>query len=163
MKKALFLDRDGIINTELGDYIMRFEDFEIHPPLIPFLKEAKSRGFLTIIITNQGGIAKELYGHDLVAQCHSFLQAELSKENLDFNAIYYCPHHPQSGNCLCRKPSGLLIEKAIARFELDKSQCLMIGDKQRDVDAAQHAGISGYLLPPNPDFDSLLNCLNHHA
>ena len=163
MKKAVFLDRDGIVNTELGDYIMNFAQFEIHQPLIPFLKEVKRRGYLTIIITNQGGIAKKLYGHELVKQCHDFLQAELAKDHLEFDAIYYCPHHPQSGECLCRKPSGLLIEKAIARFELDKSQCLMIGDKQRDVDAAHLAGISGYLLPPNPDLSSLLNCLPNHA
>jgi D-glycero-D-manno-heptose 1,7-bisphosphate phosphatase len=163
MRKAVFLDRDGIINTELGDYIMNFGEFEIHQPLIPFLKEVKKRGYLTIIITNQGGIAKQLYGHDLVDQCHQYLQQVLSADNLAFDAIYYCPHHPQSGACLCRKPAGLLIEKAIARFQLDKSQCLMIGDKQRDVDAANAAGISGFLLPPNPDVESLLNCLNHHA
>ncbi len=163
MRKAVFLDRDGIINTELGDYLMNFGEFEIHPPLIPFLKEVKKRGYLTVVITNQGGIAKKLYGHDLVDKCHQYLQQVLAAEDLAFDAIYYCPHHPQSGECLCRKPSGLLIEKAIARFQLDKGQCLMIGDKQRDVDAAHAAGISGYLLPPNPDFESLLNCLNHHA
>jgi D-glycero-D-manno-heptose 1,7-bisphosphate phosphatase len=163
MRKAVFLDRDGIINTELGDYIMNFGEFEIHPPLIPFLKEVKKRGYLTIVITNQGGIAKKLYGHDLVEQCHQYLQQVLTADDLAFDAIYYCPHHPQSGACLCRKPAGLLIEKAIASFQLEKSQCLMIGDKQRDVDAAHAAGISGYLLPPNPDVELLLNCLNHHA
>lgn len=163
MRKAVFFDRDGIVNTELGDYIMCFEDFEIHQPLIPFLKEVKRRGFLTIIITNQGGIAKGLYGHDLVNECHRFMQQELGREGLAFDAIYYCPHHPEGGNCLCRKPSGLLIEKAIARFSLDKTACFMLGDKKRDVEAAHSAGIAGYLFPPNPDTESLMNILAHHV
>ncbi len=160
MKKALFVDRDGIVNTELGDYILSLDEFTVHPPFIPFLREAIRRGYEAVIITNQGGIAKGRYGHSLVAECHRVLWEILAKEGLSIREAYYCPHHPEGGNCLCRKPSGLLIEKAVARFGYDKSQSLMIGDKQRDVDAAIDAGIRGYLLPPNPTFEALLSCLS---
>lgn len=158
-QKAVFLDRDGIVNRELGDYIMRYEEFELLPELIPFLYEVKRRGFLTIIITNQGGIAKGLYNHDLVNACHEFMIDELKGHHLGFDAIYYCPHHPDFGNCLCRKPASLLIEKAIGRFNLDPAACLMIGDKERDVQAANGAGVKGFQLPANPSLDQLLSCL----
>ena len=79
MSKAVFLDRDGIVNKELGDYILRYEEFEILPELIPFLFEVKRRGYKIIIITNQAGIAKGLYNHDLVEACHDFLKEELDE------------------------------------------------------------------------------------
>lgn len=159
MKKAVFLDRDGIVNKELGDYILSLDEFTIHPPFIEFLKVVLQKGYEAVIITNQGGIAKGRYGHSLVEACHKVLWEVLEKEGLSIREAYYCPHHPEGGNCLCRKPSGLMIEKAIARFGYDKSQSLMIGDKQRDVDAALDAGIRGYLLPANPSIDVLLSCL----
>jgi len=159
MKKAVFLDRDGIVNRELGDYIMTFEEFQILPELLPFLYEVKKRGYLLIMITNQGGIAKKLYGHELVNKCHDFLKEELDGHSLGFDEIYYCPHHPESGNCLCRKPGSLLLEKAVARFGLDPSKSLMIGDKVRDVEAAAGAGVKGFLVPSNPSLEQLMNCL----
>lgn len=158
--KAVFLDRDGVVNRELGDYILRYEEFDILPELIPFLYEVKQRGYKVIIITNQAGIAKGLYDHTLVDACHTFLIEELAGHGLQIDEIYYCPHHPDFGNCLCRKPKSLLIEKALARFELDPSVSLMIGDKPRDVEAANGAGVRGFLVPPNPTLDQLLECLN---
>jgi D-glycero-D-manno-heptose 1,7-bisphosphate phosphatase len=159
MKKAVFLDRDGIVNKELGDYILSLEEFTIHPPFIDFLRIILQMGYEAVIITNQGGIAKGRYGHSLVEACHKVLWETIEKEGLSIREAYYCPHHPEGGNCLCRKPSGLMIEKAIARFGYDKSQSIMIGDKQRDVDAALDAGIRGYLLPANPSIEALLSCL----
>jgi D-glycero-D-manno-heptose 1,7-bisphosphate phosphatase len=159
MKKAVFLDRDGIVNREIGDYIKRYEEFELLPELFPFLYEVKKRGYLTVIITNQAGIAKGLYGHELVHACHDFMQEELSGHGLAFDAIYYCPHHPDFGQCLCRKPQSLLVEKAIGRFGLDPEKCFMIGDKDRDVQAAQGAGVKGFKLPANPTIEELMSCL----
>ena len=78
---------------------------------------------------------------------------------LSFLEIYYCVHHPDYGKCLCRKPQGIFIEKAIARFKIDKNKSFMLGDNQRDVDAATSAGIKGILLPPNPTLNQLLACL----
>ncbi len=158
-RKAVFLDRDGIVNREIGDYIQRFEEFELLPELIPFLYEVKKRDYLCIIITNQAGIAKGLYNHDLVKACHDFMNEELSGHNLAFDEIYYCPHHPDFGSCLCRKPQSLLVQKAIGKFGLNPELSLMIGDKDRDVLAAEGAGVRGYKLPANPTLNQLLACL----
>ena len=159
MRKVIFLDRDGIVNKELGDYILNFESFEIHPPLISFLQKAKSQGYEFVIVTNQAGIAKGLYTSQLVEDCHLYLESHLMGLGLSFLEIYYCVHHPDYGKCLCRKPQGIFIEKAIARFKIDKNKSFMLGDKQRDVDAANSAGIKGILLPPNPTLNQLLACL----
>jgi len=161
MKKAVFLDRDGIINREIGDYIMSIEEFELLPEIIPFMHEAKKRGFMAIVITNQAGIAKSLYSHDLVDKCHAFMAEELAGHDLHFDEIYYCQHHPDFGECLCRKPKSILIEKAIARFQLDPLACFMIGDKERDVQAANAAGVKGFQLPSNPDLNKLMACFEN--
>jgi len=158
MKKAVFFDRDGVVNRELGDYIMTIEEFELLPEVIPFMLEAKKRGYMAIVITNQAGIAKGLYGHELVAKCHEFMTEELAGHKLGFDEIYYCPHHPDFGECLCRKPKSLFIEKAVARFNLDPEKCFMIGDKERDVLAANGAGVKGFQLRSNPSVDELMAC-----
>ncbi|MBX7203270.1 MAG: HAD-IIIA family hydrolase [Bacteroidia bacterium] len=157
--KALFLDRDGIVNREIGRYILNINEFELLPALVPFLQVAANKGYRFVLITNQAGIAKGLYGHDLVNKCHQQLSDELTKHGLRFAAMYYCPHFPEFGECLCRKPGSLMIEKALARFGFDAGSSLMIGDKQRDVDAAEAVGVPACLLPSNPDLSTLLACL----
>lgn len=157
--KVIFLDRDGIVNTELGDYVMNMEDFEIHQPVIPFLKKATEMGFSVVIITNQAGIAKSLYDHDLVNEQHELVKQVFIKEGINLLAAYYCPHHPDFGECLCRKPKSLLIEKAIARFGIDKQSSLMIGDKLRDVEAANGAGVKGFQVESNPSYETLIGLL----
>lgn len=158
--KAVFLDRDGIINRELGRYVLNLGEFEVLPNLIPFMQEARRRGFLLIVISNQGGIGRGLYTKQFVELCHQKLSQQLQPHQLNFDEIYYCPHYPDQSHCLCRKPDSLLIEKALARFRLDPDLCLMIGDKQRDVEAAQAAGVKGFLVSSNPELQSLLDCLN---
>lgn len=157
--KVIFLDRDGIVNTELGDYVMNMEDFEIHQPIIPFLKEATKMGFSVVIITNQAGIAKGLYGHDLVKEQHDLVKNLFNNKGIHLLEAYYCPHHPDFGECLCRKPKSLLIEKAIARFGIDRQSSLMIGDKLRDVEAANGAGVKGYQVESNPSFETLMSLI----
>jgi len=82
MKKAVFFDRDGIVNRELGDYVMQFHDFELHEPIIPFLEEVKKHGFLTIIITNQGGIARGFYTMHLLKLATTIYNNSLALKNL---------------------------------------------------------------------------------
>lgn len=159
MKKAVFLDRDGIVNRELGHYVQHEEDFTILPEIIPFIENAMSLGYLIVIVTNQAGIAKGLYTKEFVEQCTNRIKLSLAAHNLQIEELYYCPHFPESGECLCRKPGSLLIEKAIARFEIDPSQSIMIGDRERDVLAAEAAGVKGFLLPSNPTLEQLLACL----
>jgi D-glycero-D-manno-heptose 1,7-bisphosphate phosphatase len=149
MNKAVFLDRDGVINIDIKDYTYRLEDFKIIDGVIEAMKIFSEKGYLLIVITNQGGIAKRLYGHQQVAVLHGHLETILSKENILLTDIYYCPHHPVTGNCICRKPDSLLLEKAIARYEIDPSLSYFIGDRERDVIAGEKAGVHTIMIETN--------------
>ena len=148
MNKAIFLDRDGVINVERG-YTHRLEDFVILPDLIETLQLFLKKGYLLIVISNQSGIAKELYKQEEVEVLHKYLVEELSKNNITLSEIYYCVHHPDVSKCICRKPDSLFVEKALARFDIDASKSYFIGDKERDVEAAAKAGVKGVLIESN--------------
>ncbi|MCW3101721.1 MAG: histidinol-phosphate phosphatase family protein [Bacteroidetes bacterium] len=148
MNKAIFLDRDGVINTERG-YTHRLADFVILPDLYENLKLYLKKGYLLIVISNQSGIAKGLYTQAEVEVIHSFLTNELVKNGIQLSEIYYCVHHPDVSRCICRKPDSLFVEKALARFNIDPSKSYFIGDKDRDVEAAEKAGVKGILIEAN--------------
>jgi len=148
MNKAIFLDRDGVINTERG-YTHRLDDFVILPDLYENLKLYLKKGYLLIVISNQSGIAKGLYTQAEVEVIHSFLTNELVKNGIQLSEIYYCVHHPDVSRCICRKPDSLFVEKALARFNIDPSKSYFIGDKDRDVEAAEKAGVKGILIEAN--------------
>ncbi|HVA98830.1 MAG TPA: HAD family hydrolase [Bacteroidia bacterium] len=147
--KAVFLDRDGVLNREKGDYIYTPEAFEILPEVSETLQFWQEKKYIFIVITNQGGISKGIYGHREVNKLHEILINKLSEKNIFIHEIYYCPHHPDQTKCICRKPDSLLIEKAIARFDIDTSQSYFIGDKLRDIEAAEKAGVKGILIEAN--------------
>ena len=149
MRKALFLDRDGVLNRERGDYTFNVEDFEVLPDVAEALKLAKSKGFLLIVISNQGGIAKEIFTQERVEKLHGILLHQLMKNGVEIDEVYYCPHHNDIGKCICRKPNSGMLEKAMARFQIDKNASVMIGDSERDVLAAQNAGVRGILINSN--------------
>lgn len=149
MRKALFLDRDGVLNRERGDYTFSVEDFEVLPDVAEALNLAQKKGYLLIVISNQGGIAKGIFDQERVEQLHAMMIAELAKANIHFDEIYYCRHHNDVGKCLCRKPHSLMLEKAITRFNVDVALSVMIGDSQRDVDAAAKVGVRGLLIASN--------------
>src|SRR5690606_27650776 len=103
--KAVFLDRDGVLNRELGDYVCKFEDFEVLEHNFKPLKELTDRGYLLLIATNQGGLAKGWYTEETLDKMHHHLKNEYSKYGVTFTDVYYCPHHPNfTGECDCRKP-----------------------------------------------------------
>lgn len=156
MNKAIFLDRDGVINRERG-FTYRLEDFEILPGLIDVLKEFRKRGYLIIVISNQSGIAKGLYKQSDVEILHDHLTKTLKKENLVFDEIYYCVHHPDVSKCICRKPDSLFVEKAIARFNIDPRLSFFIGDKDRDIEAAHKAGVKGLLIEANSPLSDIMH------
>lgn len=146
---ALFLDRDGVINRERGEHTWREADFEVLPDVAEAIRRTRSAGMLVVVITNQSGIGLGLYTHDHVARLHALLRGTLAHQGADLTAIYYCPHHPSKGKCLCRKPGGLLLERAMARYGIDPARSVMVGDRERDVQAAESAGVRGKLVPPN--------------
>lgn len=157
MRKVVFLDRDGVINNNLLYYTYRCEDFKINHGVIEALKSLSEKGFKFIIITNQSGISKGIYTKKEVENVHEFLLHELKKHNLSVLEIYYCTHHNDVEACLCRKPSPLLIEKAIARFQIDTKHSYFIGDQQRDVETALAANIAPILIEPNSDLRNILD------
>ena len=152
---VLFLDRDGIINVERGEYTYRKQDFSFTTNLIEFLLKFKERGFRIIVITNQGGIDKGLYAKSDVQILHSWMEKEFKSRGIELLEIYYCPHHDSIQNCLCRKPKSLLFEKCVARFGIDPTTSIMLGDNQRDIDAAAKIGIKGFLIESNPDWENV--------
>ena len=140
MNKAVFLDRDGVINKEIG-YVFRTEDFVLTDDIIPTLLKLQAAGFLFVVITNQSGIAKELYTHEDVKKVHAYMLSLLSAKGIKIAEIYYCCHHPDVEPCICRKPDSLFVEKGLARFNIDAKKSYFIGDKERDTEAAEKAGV----------------------
>ena len=157
MKKVVFLDRDGVINKDRKDYTWRIADFDILPNVIQGCRRLQELGYDIILITNQGGIAKGLYNHEDVDKLHQHMLHIFQNAGVSILEIYYCPHHTDYGKCLCRKPGSLLVEKAIARFEIERNESFFIGDMERDIQAAHRAGIKGHLVKTNSDFISNLN------
>lgn len=161
MNKAVFLDRDGVLNRELGDYVCTVEDFEVLEHNFKPLKELQDRGYTLIVITNQGGVAKGWYSEDTLAAMHSHLKARYSEYGIHLTEIYYCRHHPlYNGNCMCRKPGSLMLEKAIARFDIDKTKSYFIGDRERDVIAGEAAGVTGILIDSDQPLSEVLHLIN---
>lgn len=141
--KAIFLDRDGVLNEERGDYTWRTEDFILVEGVVETLKELKESGFKLIVITNQAGIAKGLYSRQDMNECHAKFQ---KKSGNLIDKFYYAPGHPTVSESLSRKPDSLMFEKAIAKYEIDPSVSWMIGDKERDLIPAKRLGIRTILL-----------------
>ena len=159
MNKAVFLDRDGIINIERGDYTWRIEDFKFNESIFEFLKTLQKKGYLFIIITNQGGISKKLFTHNDVIKLHEFMLNKFSDNDINITDLYYCPHHSNIEKCLCRKPNSLMIEKAIARYNIDIKQSYFIGDSRRDFLAGEKAGVKAIQVKKNSDLNEILQTI----
>ena len=151
LSKAIFLDRDGVINHDPGDYTKSIEEFTLLPTALDALKELHFHGYKLILITNQGGIAKGLYSHEDVNTIHAHFKSKCAEKGIEITDIFYSPHHPDFGESLTRKPGGLMIEKACAKHRFDPAQSWMIGDKARDIEAGETAGVSGLQIPVNGD------------
>jgi D-glycero-D-manno-heptose 1,7-bisphosphate phosphatase len=146
--KCVFLDRDGVLNEDLSDYLHKLDELIIPEGVPEGLKLLKEAGFLLIVITNQAGIAKGMYGPEAVYAIHEKMQ-EVSGHVLD--DLYFAPSHPEfTGKSLSRKPDSLMLEKAIAKYNIDTSQSWMIGDRARDMEAGHKAGLKTiHIIPEN--------------
>jgi D-glycero-D-manno-heptose 1,7-bisphosphate phosphatase len=157
MNKAVFLDRDGVINRKgSGYYIFREEEFLLNRGVTDSLKYFISKGYLLIIITNQGGIARGIYTKSHVDKLHNYMAQQLKAFNIELTDIYYCPHHPDVSSCLCRKPGTLLLEQAIAKYNIDPKSSFMIGDSDIDIKAAEKMKIKGILIPTNANMMNII-------
>jgi len=141
MNKALFLDRDGVINAERG-HVFRREHFEFLPGIFKKCRKYASSGYLIIIVTNQAGIAKGIYTEKDYETLTEWMLTQFRNEGIKISEVYHCPHHPEiTGPCTCRKPEPGMILQAIKEFDLDISKCVLIGDKETDLEAGRRAGI----------------------
>lgn len=136
MKKAIFLDRDGVINKKKSDHVKSVEEFQIFPFAIEAIKKINQLGFLVIIITNQSAINRGLMTHHDLDTIHQELQKSLKKNSGYVDAFYYCPHRSDE-NCTCRKPKSGLIKKAIDDFGINIENSWVIGDSEIDMEAGK--------------------------
>ncbi len=133
--RAIFLDRDGVINVEVG-YLTNSKDFKFIEGTIEALKILKQKGYLLIVITNQAGIARGYYKKETLEEIHNKMNNVLKKNNIILDDIFYCPHHPDyTGPCDCRKPQPGMIFKAREKHNIDLQSSFMIGDTLRDIEA----------------------------
>ena len=150
-RKALFLDRDGVININHG-YVHTPGQTDWVPGIFELVAAAHAHGFLPIVVTNQAGIGRGLYAEAAFLDYTTWMHAQFAARGTPLLATYWCPHHPEAGigdyrvDCDCRKPRPGMLLEAIARFDIDPARSLMIGDKQGDLDAAAAAGVAARLL-----------------
>jgi len=133
INKAIFLDRDGVINKEIS-HLSDPKDFEFIKGSIEALKLLKQKGFLLIIITNQAGIARGLFTEETLKAIHYKMIKILKQQNINLDDIFYCPHHPEfTGSCECRKPNPGMILKAQSKYHIDLTNSYMVGDTLNDI------------------------------
>jgi D-glycero-D-manno-heptose 1,7-bisphosphate phosphatase len=151
MQPAIFLDRDGTLNVDVG-YLHRLEHLELFPWTGDALRLLKRAGYLLVVVTNQSGIAQGLIRPGFVEEAHHEMRRRLQLAGADLDALYFCPHHPRGSvkgldiDCRCRKPSPGMIEDAVRDLQIDVSKSWVVGDKWLDVQLGHAAGARSILV-----------------
>lgn len=141
MHKALFLDRDGVINVE-KDYLYKIEDFEFIEGIFDLCRYFQAKNYKIIVVTNQSGIARNYYSEDDFSRLSKWMTEEFRHNGIVITDIYYCPHHPKySVACDCRKPLPGMLFQAEKEHDIDLNNSVMVGDKERDIEAGLKAGL----------------------
>tara|TARA_R110001592_G_scaffold89970_1_gene264624 strand:- start:492 stop:1055 length:564 start_codon:yes stop_codon:yes gene_type:complete len=147
--KALFLDRDGVINVNHG-HVSKKEEFEFIDGIFELALKARKAGFIIIIVTNQSGIARKYYNEKDFSRLSAWLENQFWKRGVKIQQTLHCPHHPKfSLRCSCRKPRIGMITKAVKHFNINLKKSIMVGDSFSDMRCAQTAKIKTrvYLNP----------------
>ncbi|MBL8550343.1 MAG: HAD family hydrolase [Hyphomonadaceae bacterium] len=149
MRRAVFFDRDGTLNVESG---FEFRNLAWMPGAIEAVRKVNDAGWLAIVITNQSGIGRGLYGEADMHAFHARMQAELAAAGARIDGFYFCPFHPEAAveryraaDHPDRKPNPGMILRALSEFGIDPAGSLLIGDQDRDIVAAERAGVRGVL------------------
>ena len=148
VKKAIFFDRDGVVNVEVS-YLCEPDKTELIPGCAEAIRKIHDAGFLAIAVTNQSGIARKMYTVADMMSVHARIQKILLEQGADctVDAFYYCPHHKDfSGECSCRKPHPGMLLQAAEDFNIDLENSCMIGDRMSDLRAGSTAGCSKCVL-----------------
>lgn len=150
-RRAIFIDRDGTLNEEVG-YVCSLDELRLYDFAAESVRLINEAGWLAIVVTSQAGVARGMFSEGFLAEVHNNMTAQLEREGARVDAIYYCPHHPTEGEspyrevCDCRKPKPGMLRQAAADFNLDLTECVVIGDRFRDFAMAQAVGGSGVLV-----------------
>lgn len=139
MQKAVFLDRDGVINIE-KEYLYEIEEFEFIDGLFDCLKKLQENGFLLFIITNQSGIARGYYTCDDFKRLNSWMIDKFDEKGIKISQVEFCPHGPDD-NCSCRKPKTGMIDNILKNHCVDLENSWLVGDKVSDIKCAMNANI----------------------
>lgn len=137
--KAIFLDRDGVINKEVS-HLSDPDNFVFIKGSIEALKILRELGYLLIVITNQAGIARGLFDEETLAKIHDKMKGILKENDIIIDDIFYCPHHPEfTGSCNCRKPKPGMILSAQERYNINLNESFMVGDTLGDIETGYNA------------------------
>lgn len=145
MKRAVFLDRDGVINKRIvDDYVKIWDEFQFLPCVFEAIKTINEKGYLAIVVTNQRGIARGLMTEDALKEIHQRMLQEIQEHGAHIDDVFYCPHNIDD-NCDCRKPKPGMLIKAKEKWDIDFAKSYIIGDSQSDIEAGQRVGCRGIL------------------
>lgn len=150
-KPAIFLDRDGVINVDRG-YVHTVDDFEYIDGVFDACKKLKEMGYLLVLVTNQSGIARGMFSEDEFISLTEWMDWNFEDNGVEFDGIYYCPHHATEGqgeylqDCDCRKPKAGMFKSAQDFLKIDMTKSVMIGDKADDMKAAIAADVATKVL-----------------
>ena len=139
-QKALFLDRDGIINVDYG-YVSQIQDFEFTSDIFKLLHLFKNQNYIFFIVTNQSGIGRGYYTLEDFGKLTTWMLERFKEQNIEIKSVKFCHHSPEK-LCHCRKPKTGMIEQILEIYDIDLESSWLIGDKQSDIDLAHNAKIS---------------------
>jgi D-glycero-D-manno-heptose 1,7-bisphosphate phosphatase len=148
---AIFMDRDGTLSHEVG-YVNHVSRFRLYPWAVEAVRLANRNGFLSVVITNQAGVARGYFPESVIHEVHAALNASMEAGGARLAAIYYCPHHPSAGeppyrkDCDCRKPKPGLLRRAEADLGVDLARSFVVGDRLGDLELAWAVGATGVLV-----------------
>jgi D,D-heptose 1,7-bisphosphate phosphatase len=153
MKKniAVFLDRDGTINEEVG-YLDSLDKLKVIPSAYEAIRLINESGMKAVVISNQAGVARGLFTEDFVKITNEHLQTALRQKRAYIDNFYYCPHHPTEGigiylqPCNCRKPAPGMLFNAAQELNIDLTRSYLVGDRFRDMEAGKKVGVKGILV-----------------
>lgn len=163
-RPAAFLDRDGVLNVDKG-YVCKASDFVWIDGAPEAVRYANESGFVVIVVTNQSGIARGYYEEKDVQALHSWMNEDLEKQGAKIDAFYYCPYHPEGTvpnyrrHSDFRKPGPGMIFQAISEWGIDKTRSFLIGDKDKDILAAERAGLRSSLFHGENLYDLMVECI----